>query len=77
MCKKTCGAIVSDSDHYRAKALELFARAETQSDPEAKTNFEGLAQAFVRLAEQADRNVLTDVTYEPPLPTLDEPDIKK
>ena len=53
-------------DKYRAKALELLAFAETQSDPQIRAEFENLAAAFLRLAEQAKRNSQFDVTYEPP-----------
>jgi hypothetical protein len=39
-----------------------------------RTEWEHLAQCYVRLAVQADENSRTDVTYEPILPKLgDEP----
>jgi len=43
-------------DNYRAKALELLARAEIESDPQIRAELENLAMAFVRLAGQAERN---------------------
>jgi hypothetical protein len=43
-----------------------LARAETESDPQIRAEFENLAAAFLRLAEQAKRNSQFDVTYEPP-----------
>jgi len=64
-------------DHYRAKALELFAKAEAESDPAMSAEFEHLAIAFTRLAEQAERNARTDVTYEPPVPKLNDPEIDR
>jgi hypothetical protein len=42
-------------DGYRAKALELHARAEVERSPLLKTEFESLAAAYLRLAEQAER----------------------
>ena len=59
-------------DKYRAKALELLACAETQSDQQIRAEFENLAAAFLRLAEQAERNSQLDLTYEPPPPKVDD-----
>ena len=53
-------------DNYRAKALELLARAETEGDMQMRAELENLAAAFLRLAEQAERNSKLDLTYEPP-----------
>jgi hypothetical protein len=35
-----------------------------------------LARAYLRLAEQAQRNEQFDITYEPPPPKLDDPKVK-
>lgn len=43
-------------DRYRAKALELLAHADTERDLLARTELENLAAAYLRLAEQAERN---------------------
>ena len=43
-------------DCYRAKALELLARADGENDSQMRAEFENLAAAFLRLAEQAERN---------------------
>jgi hypothetical protein len=43
---------------------------------ELRADYENLARAYLRLAEQADRNALLDVTYEPPLPKINDPEIK-
>ena len=51
-------------DNYRAKALELLARAEIESDPQIRAELENLAMAFVRLARQAERNSQL-ANYEP------------
>ena len=48
---------MSAGDKYRAKALEILARAETDSDPESRSDLENLAAAYIRLAEQAERNI--------------------
>jgi hypothetical protein len=67
---------MSVGDQYRAKALELFAIAETEIERSIQNDFENLARAYFCLAEQADRNARLDVTYEPPPPKLDEPVVK-
>ena len=53
-------------DRYRAKALELLARADGESDQTSKTELENLAAAFMRLAEQADRNAALTIEFELP-----------
>jgi len=63
-------------DNYRAKTLELLARAEIESDPQMRAELENLAAAFLRLAEQAERNSQLDLTYEPPPPKIDDPNLK-
>lgn len=65
---------VSAGDRYRAKALELLARAEFETDPQIRTGFENLAAAFLRLAEQAERNAALTVEFE--LPPQKESDPK-
>jgi len=39
--------------------------------------YENLSKAYLRLAEQADRNNVADITYEPPPPKIDNPDRKQ
>jgi hypothetical protein len=65
---------MTSGDSYRAKALELLAHAETENDPEMRTGFENLAAAYLRLAEQAERN--TKLTIEFELPSKDNDDSK-
>ena len=56
---------MSAGDNHRAKALELLARAEIEYDPTIRAEFENLA-AFLRLAEQAERNAAFVVEFERP-----------
>jgi hypothetical protein len=60
-------------DQYRVRAAEFDAKAKCESNPEMQAAFEHLARSYRRLAEQADRNSLTDVVYEarPPHPPID------
>ena len=51
-------------DFYRAKANELRARALQESNPDIQAELEGIAAAYIRLAEQADRNDTLDISYE-------------
>jgi len=53
-------------DDYRTKAAELRARARRERDTNIRADLENLARAFLRLAEQADRNSQTDIFYETP-----------
>jgi hypothetical protein len=55
-------------DAYRLKAAELTFMAEAERDAELRLEFEHLAVAYLRLAEQADRNSLNDIVYEVPAP---------
>jgi len=50
----------------RAKALELLARAEIESSSVLKVEFESLAGAYLRLAEQAERNNALIIEFELP-----------
>jgi nucleoid-associated protein YgaU len=57
---------MSSGDNNLAKALELFARAEAENDPVIRAELENLASAFLRLAEQAERNTAFVVEFEHP-----------
>ena len=57
---------MTPGDRYRAKALELLARAEVEGDHQLRTEFETLAAAFLRLAEQAERNTKFVIELEMP-----------
>ena len=51
---------------YRAKAEELSAVARLATNPAMRVECEKLAQSYLRLADQADRNIHTDIAYETP-----------
>lgn len=57
---------MTPADQYRAKAGDLAALAKAETDPFGKAEYERLAQAYWRLAEQADRNSQSHVVYETP-----------
>jgi hypothetical protein len=59
-------------DNYRAKALELLVRAETEDDLQMRAELENLAAAYLRLADQAERNSELYLIYEPS-PRIDDP----
>jgi hypothetical protein len=52
-------------EHYRRKAADINVRATRERNPLIQAEFENLALAYLRLADQADRNARTDVVYEP------------
>ena len=64
---------MASGDSYRAKVLELLARAETENDPELRRSFENLAAAYMRLAEQADRNTKLVIDFETPAEETSDP----
>jgi hypothetical protein len=43
-------------DEYLLKAAELSAKAQIETNPADKIEFENLARAYLRLADQAERN---------------------
>jgi hypothetical protein len=57
---------MTPADAYRLKAGDLAALARAEPDPFGKAEYQRLSQAYLRLAEQADRNSQTDVVYETP-----------
>jgi len=50
-------------DRYRGKALELLVLADSESIQTVKAELENLAAAFVRLAEQAERNAALTIEF--------------
>ena len=58
---------MTTGDGYLAKALELLVRADGETDLQIRAEFENLAAAFRRLAEQAERNT----KLLPPEPEID------
>jgi hypothetical protein len=55
-------------DEYLAKAAAFSARAECESNPKTRAEFERLSHAYLFLAGQAKRISAIDVTNEPPAP---------
>jgi hypothetical protein len=58
---------MNPADEYRAKAAHLRALARLEVKSPLGREYDRLARAYLRLAEQADRNRHTDLVYEPPL----------
>jgi hypothetical protein len=53
----------------------LRAKARKETAAHLRAEWEHLADCYIRLAEQADRNTSTDVAYETPFhPSLDDDD---
>src|SRR5262245_8012055 len=70
------GPQMATANKYRIKAAEFYAQAQraTSLSPHLRVQFENLAKAYLRLAEQADRNAAADIVYEPPPPRLNDSD---
>ncbi len=63
---------MDQADKYRVKAAAFHAEARHVRDLSVRVNLESLARAYLRLAEQAEKNRHLDITYEPPPPKIDE-----
>jgi hypothetical protein len=59
------------AEQYRSLAAQFMARARSEQNPKLRSEWDFLAVCYMRLAEQAERNDLTDVVYEPPLENTD------
>jgi hypothetical protein len=68
---------MASGDQYRIKAASFHARALCAPSLRLGVQYESLSKAYLRLAEQADRNDETFLTYEPPPPKVDNPDRKQ
>ena len=55
---------MTPSEQYRKLAAELRAKARKEESADLRVEWNHLAQCYLRLAEQADRNQRNDVTYE-------------
>jgi len=51
-------------DQYRIKAAEFHARAQSEVSPHIRVEFENLAKASLRQAEQADGNERVEAVYD-------------
>jgi hypothetical protein len=58
---------MTSADHYRALAAQCDAKAKQEADWQIRAEWEHMARSYHRLAQQAERNAQTDVTYETPL----------
>jgi hypothetical protein len=56
------------SDEYRAKAIGHLILAEHEPDIDKKVEQLHLALGYMRLAQLAEKNALTDLVYETPAP---------
>lgn len=54
------------ADQYRVKAAEFAAKAKAAQHPALQIEHAQMAAAYLRLAEQADRNAMNDVVYQTP-----------
>ena len=61
-----CLAGMSLREEYLLRAAELSARAQVEGEHGNKNELEILARAYLRLAEQAERNSLIDIVYQTP-----------
>ena len=71
------GIAMVSGDQYRIKAASFHAHALCAPSARLRVQYENLSKAYLRLAEQADRNNVADITYEPPPPKIDNPDRKQ
>jgi hypothetical protein len=55
---------MTTADQYRINAAEFFERAKYTPSAALQTEYATRATGYLRLAEQADRNFMTDVVYE-------------
>jgi hypothetical protein len=58
---------MTSGDHYRSLSSRFSARAQSERNLKFRAEWNYLATCYLRLAEQADRNRLTDIVYETPL----------
>ena len=56
---------MTPATHYRTLAARLRTQAKSEENAQLRAEWQYLSQCYVRLAEQADRNSQTDVSYEP------------
>lgn len=58
---------MTSGDHYRSLSSQFSARAKSERNLKFRAEWNYLATCYLRLAEQADRNLQTDIAYEPPV----------
>ena len=57
----------SKADEYRLNAVNCVTVTEQISDPATRSHLLAMAQAWQKLAEQAERNSQTDLVYVTPV----------
>ena len=62
---------MTSAEQYRSMAAQFMARARSEQNSKLRSEWDFLAVCYLRLADQAERNDLTDVVYEPPLNSSD------
>jgi len=60
---------VSREDEYLRQAAECMRVAQETDDTGMKSRMVGMAQAWLRLVEQAQKNSQADLVYETPKPS--------
>ena len=69
---------MTPADLYRVRAGDLAALAKAELNPFGKAGYKSLSQAYLRLAEQADRNSQVDLVYETPtVQPNDQPQVQQ
>jgi hypothetical protein len=63
---------MTQREQYLLRAAELSAKAQTESAAADKSEFENLARAYLRLAEQAERNLFAIACEKPPKKPRDQ-----
>ena len=61
---------MSSADQYRIKAAQLAEQAREEVRAQIRMQLLSLAQSYLRLAEQADRNSQLSICYDTPLTTM-------
>ena len=63
---------MAQREQYLPRAAELSAKARTESAAADKSEFENLARAYLRLAEQAERDLFVLACEKPPKESRDQ-----
>ena len=58
---------MNSAELYRANAAECLVMASSMTDPDSRASLLEMARKWLRLAEQAEKNLRTDLVYETPL----------
>jgi hypothetical protein len=61
------------ADEYRRHAIECFRIADETISAPSRRLLMHMAEAWLRLAHQAEKNSTTDLVYEMPLPSSERP----